>query len=85
MRDAINRDEFDRLVKEVKAGKEWGEVRGIIPGVDPEALDRAFKAMVFKAAGLEEARPEPVPEVEEAEEVEEPRSHHAKKGKKGKG
>jgi hypothetical protein len=53
MRDAINRDEEQRLVAAVRAGQPWDEVRGLLHGVDPEALDRGFKARVLRAAGLE--------------------------------
>jgi len=63
MRDAINPTEYDRLVGAARAGKSWDEIRGMLPGVDPGALDLGFKAQVMRAAGVEEPAPEPVPEV----------------------
>lgn len=53
MRDAINPAEEDRLVRAVKAGKGWDEVRGMLPGVDPSALDRGFRERVLRLAGVE--------------------------------
>ena len=52
MRDAIGPSEEDRLVKALKNGKGWDEVRGMLPGVDPEALDRGFKERCFRLAGM---------------------------------
>ena len=61
MRDAINQDEEDRLVRAVQSGKSWDEVRGMLYGVDPEALDRGFKAQVLRKAGVVEPALEPPP------------------------
>jgi hypothetical protein len=57
MRDAINPSEYDRLVAAVRQGKSWDEVRGMLPGVDPSALDRGFRERVLREGGAEEAPP----------------------------
>jgi hypothetical protein len=76
MRDAINRDEYAALVAAVKSGKTWDETRGVLPGVDPIALDKNFKAIVLKAAGVEDVQPATA--TEEVEEVMEPEAKHPK-------
>lgn len=53
MRDAINSDEGARLVKAMKDGADWDEARTMLPGVDPEALDRGWKDYVHREAGVE--------------------------------
>lgn len=66
MRDAINPSEFDRLVGATRRGQSWEEVRVMLVGVDPAALDRNFREMVLSAAGrLVEAPPVEAPPVEE--------------------
>lgn len=59
MRDAINDDERDRLVRAVRSGRSWDEVRGTLFGVDPAALDRGWKATILRLAGVEEPKMEP--------------------------
>ncbi len=63
LRDAINPFEEEKLVRAMKAGRTWDEVRGILPGVDPTALDKGFKERVMRQAGLE-----PMPERRKAKE-----------------
>jgi hypothetical protein len=72
MRDAINKDEGRSLAAAMRLGKSWDEVRGMIPGVDPAALDRGWKAWVLREAGVVE--PEVVPEPV----AEEPKKHPIK-------
>ena len=63
MRDAINPSEYDRLVAAVRSGKSWDEVRGMLVGVDPTALDRGFRERVLREAGVDVApEPQVVPE-----------------------
>ena len=62
MRDAINPSEFDRLVGAVRRGQAWEEVRVMLVGVDPAALDANFREMVLKAAGVLPDVVEPQPE-----------------------
>lgn len=80
MRDAINRDEEELLVKAVASGKTWDEVRGMLVGVDPEALDRGFRERVLRAAGVTlEAATDPVL-VDEPEKHRKPEKHVRRKG-----
>jgi len=62
MRDAINPSEEHALVAAVKSGKTWDEVRGLLHGVDPVALDRGFKERVFRLANVPLEVEEPAPE-----------------------
>jgi hypothetical protein len=82
MRDAINFDERDRLVRAVRAGHAWDEVRGMLRGVDPVALDRGWKDAVLRLAGVEEPAPAPaVPEnMARMVEANAPRPQARKKG-----
>ena len=79
MRDAIGPDEEGKLVRALRSGLPWEEVREILPGVDPAALDRGFKDRIHMLAGL--GPPSPAPELELAPvlEVEAPRFKRGKK------
>lgn len=59
LRDSLTNHEMQLLVKQLKAGRPWSAVRVSMPQVDPEALDRGFKAWAHKVAGVEEKKPAP--------------------------
>ena len=57
MRDAIHPYEEDRLVKMLRSGLTWDEVRGSIADVSPDVLDKGFRERCFRIAGIEDANP----------------------------
>lgn len=57
MRDAIHPYEEERLVRALRSGATWDEVRGSIADVLPEVLDKGFRERCFRQAGIDDANP----------------------------
>lgn len=81
----VSRGEFKQMVRAVRAGSSWEQVRAAWSGADPASLDEHLQAKVLEAAGVS---PSPVAALPPVVEPPAPRSHHKappapKKRKKG--
>lgn len=48
----LSRGELKQMVRAVRAGASWEQVRVSIPGIPPEWLDEHFKSWVLTTAGV---------------------------------
>jgi hypothetical protein len=63
--DLVSRGDAKQMVRAVRAGSSWEQVRASWPGIDPEWLDANLKGWVLSTAGAMPLEPvaeqDPVP------------------------